>query len=120
MSALLLAASFGYVTLCTFFIIICILLIFMVVITPSSEGGMAAAFGGMGSDSFFGTKAHQSINKFTVFLAVSFLVLAFWINWTNKTPQGAVTGPTRSATEEKIKNLPQTPKTPEGVPQPPK
>ena len=62
------------------FIIICILLIFMVVITPSSEGGMAAAFGGMGSETFFGTKAHQHINKFTVFLAVSFLVLAIAIN----------------------------------------
>jgi len=121
MSALLLAAGgFGYYTLCTCFIIVCILLVFMVVITPSSEGGMAAAFGGMGSDSFFGTKAHQSINKFTVFLAVSFLVLAFWINWSNKAPQGAAAGPTRSATEEKIKNLPQTPKTPEGLPQPPK
>jgi protein translocase SecG subunit len=93
----------------------------MVVITPSSEGGMAAAFGGMGSDSFFGTKAHQSINKFTVFLAVSFLLLAFWINWTNKSPAPAeATAPVRSEREDKIKNLPPSPKTPEGIPQPPK
>ena len=62
------------------FVIITLLLIFMVVITPSSEGGIAAAFGGMGSDTFFGTKAHRHINKFTLFLAVSFLVLAFSIN----------------------------------------
>ena len=62
------------------FVIVTLLLIFMVVITPSSEGGMAAAFGGMGSDTFFGTKAHRHINKFTLFLAVSFLVLAFSIN----------------------------------------
>jgi preprotein translocase subunit SecG len=121
MIALLLAgAGFGYYTLCTLFIIICILLIFMVVITPSSEGGMAAAFGGMGSDSFFGTKAHQSINKFTVFLAVSFLVLAFWINWTNKTSttsEGAV--PTQSEREQKMKNLPQTPKSEGTLPPPP-
>ena len=34
----------------------------------------------MGSDTFFGTKAHRHINKFTLFLAVSFLVLAFSIN----------------------------------------
>jgi protein translocase SecG subunit len=122
MIALLLAAGgFGYYALCTIFILICILLIFMVVITPSSEGGMAAAFGGMGSDSFFGTKAHQSINKFTVFLAVSFLVLAFWINWTNKTDTGKGDSGTkpRSSTEEKIKNLPQTPKSPDGTPLPP-
>jgi protein translocase SecG subunit len=124
MIALLLAAGgFGYYALCTIFILICILLIFMVVITPSSEGGMAAAFGGMGSDSFFGTKAHQSINKFTVFLAVSFLLLAFWINWSNKggtTAAGDGGTKARSATEEKIKNLPTTPKTPEAPPAPPK
>lgn len=62
------------------FVIITLLLILMVVVTPSSEGGIAAAFGGMGSDTFFGTKAHRHINKFTLFLAVSFLVLAFSIN----------------------------------------
>jgi protein translocase SecG subunit len=84
MIALLAAGGFIGTLLGIFFVIICVLLIFMVVITPSQEGGMAAAFGGMGSDSFFGTKAHQHINKFTVFLAVSFLVLAFFINWTNK------------------------------------
>ena len=121
MSALLLAAGgFGYYTLCTCFIIVCILLVFMVVITPSSEGGMAAAFGGMGSDSFFGTKAHQSINKFTVFLAVSFLVLAFWINWTNKAGPTATPGAApKSSIEEKIKNLPTPPKGPDGTVPPP-
>ena len=69
---------------------------------------MAAAFGGMGSDSFFGTKAHSHINKFTVFLAVSFLVLAFCINWTNKGGASAATpdGKPASETEEKMKNLP--------------
>ena len=121
MIALLLAAGgFGYYTLCTFFVIICVLLIFMVVITPSAVGGMAAAFGGLGSDSFFGTKAHQSINKFTVFLAVSFLVLAFSINWTNKlSPAADGSAPARSTMEEKMKNLPQTPKSPDGTPLPP-
>jgi protein translocase SecG subunit len=84
MIALLLAGSgFGYYTLATLFVIVCILLIFIVVITPSSEGGMAAAFGGMGSDSFFGTKAHQHINKFMIFLAVGFLALAVFINRIN-------------------------------------
>lgn len=122
MIALLAAGGFGYYTLCTLFVIICILLIFMVVITPSQEGGMAAAFGGMGSDSFFGTKAHQHINKFTVFLAVSFLVLAFWINWTNKSgvpAPGTGSGPSKSSLEDKIKSLPGAPKTPDGTPPPP-
>jgi preprotein translocase subunit SecG len=62
------------------FVIVCILLVFMVVITPSQSEGLAGAFGGMGSDTFFGTKAGQHINRFTVFLAVSFLLLAVLIN----------------------------------------
>ena len=106
MIALLAAGGFLGTLLGIFFVLICILLIFMVVITPSQEGGMAAAFGGMGSDSFFGTKAHSHINKFTVFLAVSFLVLAFIINWTNKGGVVGETGTKSSTTEEKIKNLP--------------
>jgi protein translocase SecG subunit len=52
----------------------------MVVITPSQEQGIASAFGGMGSDTFFGTKAHQHISKFTLFLAVSFILLGVGIN----------------------------------------
>jgi protein translocase SecG subunit len=106
MIALLAAGGFLGTLLGIFFVIICLLLIFMVVITPSQEGGMAAAFGGMGSDSFFGTKAHSHINKFTVFLAISFLVLAFFINWTNKGGVMGETGTKSSTTEEKIKNLP--------------
>jgi preprotein translocase subunit SecG len=115
MIALLAAGGFLGTILSILFIIVCIVLIFMVVITPSSEGGMAAAFGGMGSDSFFGTKAHQHINKFTVFLAVSFLVLAFCINWINK-GSGTESGTGRSAIEEKMKNLPTTPKGPGDLP----
>ena len=45
------------------FIVICLFLVFMVVITPSNEGGMAAAFGGMSGDTFFGSKANQHINN---------------------------------------------------------
>ncbi|MBI4565507.1 MAG: preprotein translocase subunit SecG [Planctomycetes bacterium] len=62
------------------FILVCVLLIFMVVITPSQSEGLAGAFGGMGSDTFFGTKAGQHINRFTIFLAVMFMVLAIGIN----------------------------------------
>src|SRR5215510_4689972 len=62
------------------FAIVCLLLVFMVVITPSQSEGLAGAFGGMGSDTFFGTKAGQHINRFTIGLAVSFLVLAVLIN----------------------------------------
>ena len=65
------------------FIVVCLILVFLVIITPSSEGGIAAAFGGMGSDSVFGTKAHSHINKTVVVLSVLFLVLAIAINLLN-------------------------------------
>ncbi len=99
------------VLLSIIFVLVCILLAFMVVITPSSEGGMAAAFGGMGSETFFGTKAHQHINKFTVFLAVTFLVLAVVINKVNS---GRVQGGV--GIEQKIKDLPEGPEAPPGLP----
>jgi preprotein translocase subunit SecG len=70
------------VLLSILFVIVCLLLVFMVVITPSQSEGLAGAFGGMGSDTFFGTKAGQHINRFTIGLAVSFLVLAVLINIT--------------------------------------
>ena len=89
MSALLLG-SFLSVTLSILFVIICLFLVFMVVITPSQEGGMAAAFGGMGSETFFGTRAHQHISKFTLFLAVSFLVLAIALNKMNSSATDVV------------------------------
>ena len=66
------------------FVLVCLMLIFMVVITPSQSEGLAGAFGGMGSDSFFGTKAHQHISKFTIGLAVAFLSLAIVINSVNR------------------------------------
>ena len=68
------------ILLSIFFAIVCLLLIFMVVITPSQSEGLAGAFGGMGSDTFFGTKAGQHINRFTIGLAVAFLILAILIN----------------------------------------
>ncbi len=101
MIALLLAGTgFGYYTLATIFVIVCILLIFIVVITPSQEGGMAAAFGGMGSDSFFGTKAHQHINKFMVFLAVSFIGLAVVLNRMNSSAEPTAPGGQKSKVTE--------------------
>jgi protein translocase SecG subunit len=112
----LLAATGWSITLSIFFAIICILLVFMVVITPSQEGGMAAAFGGLGSDSFFGTKAHQHINKFTVFLAISFLVLAVVINKVNSSS----TVKSGAGLEEKMKGLPPKPEKPEMPPGHPK
>ena len=98
----------------TFFVLICLLLIFMVVITPSNEGGMAAAFGGMGGDSFFGTRGQQHVNRFTVFLAVSFLGLAVLINWYNSRHEAVGV---KGKIEQRIENAaPPAPALPEGLP----
>ena len=113
MMALLLAGTgFGYYALATIFVIVCILLVFIVVITPSQEGGMAAAFGGMGSDSFFGTKAHQHINKFMVFLAVAFIGLAVILNGMNSAASSGGNQPPKSKATE---GAPATPAIP-GMP----
>jgi preprotein translocase subunit SecG len=112
-------ASLGTSILGAIFVLICLFLIFMVVITPSQEGGMAAAFGGMGSDSFFGTKAHQHINKFTLFLAVSFLLLAVVINLINaRTGGGMVEG--KSDLQKKLEQLPPPAPQAPRLPPPPK
>jgi len=108
MIALLAAGTFLSTLLSIAFILVCLMLIFMVVITPSNEGGMAAAFGGMGSESFFGSKAHSQINKFTVFLAVSFLALALAINFSNVGAKKAEAGG-KTDTEEKMDKLPKPP-----------
>ena len=100
------------------FVIICLLLVFMVVITPSNEGGMAAAFGGMGGDSFFGSKGQQHVNRFTVFLAVSFLVLAMLFNYMS---MGKSVAKGKGPVETKLEQAapPATPPLP-GMPAPPK
>jgi protein translocase SecG subunit len=115
MISLLAAGGFLYGLMIVAFVLISLMLIFMVVITPSNEGGMAAAFGGMGSESFFGSKAHSQINKFTVFLAVSFLVLALLINYSSLGAPVASAEDAKTETELKMKELP-TPPNPQGVP----
>jgi len=110
----LLAASGLVILLDILFVIVCLLLVFMVVITPSQSEGLAGAFGGMGSDTFFGTKAHQHISKFTMGLAVGFLVLAVLINvLLRNATGGGGTGPSTlldKGTAAPAEKLPQPPK----------
>lgn len=66
------------------FCIVCALLILMVIIQPAQGDGLAGAFGGAGSDTFFGTKAGQHINRFTLGLGVIFIFLAIAIGFLQK------------------------------------
>ena len=59
------------------FVLSSALLVFVVIIQPSQGEGLASAFGGGGTESFFGTKAGQHINRFTIILSAIFLLLPF-------------------------------------------
>ena len=71
------------------FTLVCAFLVFVIIIQPSQGEGLASAFGGGGGESFFGTKAGQHINRFTIVLAIVFLLLAIVINKLNTEPKGS-------------------------------
>lgn len=62
------------------FILVCMILAFFILIQPAKGDGIAGAFGMGGSESFFGTKAGQHMNRLTIFLSIGVLVLALVIN----------------------------------------
>ncbi|MBI5359749.1 MAG: preprotein translocase subunit SecG [Planctomycetes bacterium] len=72
--------GFLFVLLTVVFILVCILMIAVVLIQPHEGGGLASAFGGGVSDSFFGTKAISYAWKFTIVLVVIYFALAVIIN----------------------------------------
>ena len=63
----------------TFFMIILILtalsLILIILVQRGKGGGLAGAFGGMGGQSAFGTKAGDTFTKFTIGLATFWIIL---------------------------------------------
>lgn len=66
----------------TFFIIllsaISIFIVLLVLIQRGKGGGLAGAFGGMGGQSAFGTKAGDAFTKITVVTAVLWFCLCIW------------------------------------------
>ena len=62
------------------FILSSIFMIFFILVQPARGEGIAGAFSGIGTDTFFGTKVGQHMSKATVVLAVMILLLAFAIN----------------------------------------
>ncbi len=63
------------------FVILCLMLIFIITIQPSTGEGLASAFSGVGSESFFGTKLMSRVAKFTAILAFLMVTLAIYINY---------------------------------------
>ncbi|GEM_PF-6326453 len=60
----------------TVFCLVCVLLILLVLLQPAHGEGLAGAFGGGVTDTFFGTKALSYAWKLTIGLAVTYIVLA--------------------------------------------
>lgn len=65
------------------FAFLCLVLVFLIAISPAQGEGLASAFSGVGSESFFGSRAQSKINWITAGLAVTIIVLAVAINLAN-------------------------------------
>lgn len=81
------------------FILASVFLILIVLIQPPKGEGLASAFSGVGSESFFGSRAYQQITYFTAGLAIALLLLALLINWVTRA-ENAPGEPTPTGTEE--------------------
>lgn len=62
------------------FLLLALMLCFIILIQPAKGEGIASAFAGVGSESFFGTRAHQSMSRITIVLSVLVLALGIMIN----------------------------------------
>lgn len=61
-------------------LLLAILLSFIILIQPARGEGIASAFAGVGSESFFGTKAHSQMSRVTIILAVLLLLAVIGTN----------------------------------------
>lgn len=68
--------SFLIVTLSLLMLAISLLMILLVLIQRGRGGGLAGAFGGMGGQSAFGTRAGDTFTRITIVLAVIWVLLA--------------------------------------------
>ncbi len=66
----------------TFFILLLsalsIFMILLILIQRGKGGGLAGAFGGMGGQSAFGTKAGDTFTKITIVVALLWFILCSW------------------------------------------
>jgi len=86
------------------FLIFAVMLCFIILIQPAKGEGIASAFAGVGSESFFGTRAHQSMSRITIVLSVLVLALGIGINLyraAQMAPPTPTEKPPAAPTEEK-------------------
>ena len=65
-------------------------LILLVLVQRGKGGGLAGAFGGMGGQSAFGTKAGDMFTKITVGVAAVWIVLCVFSGWALESSQKTV------------------------------
>ena len=64
-----------------------LILILLVLIQQGRGGGLAGAFGGMGGQSAFGTKAGDLFTKITIFVAAFWILMCVaTVKWASATP----------------------------------
>lgn len=73
------------VILLVLFVIVSLLMIFLVAVQDEQSEGLGGIFGG-GSNTAFGSHASSVVTKATAGLAVTFMVLALFVAFVNKTP----------------------------------
>jgi len=63
-------------------IVVALFLIFVVLIQPGNKGGLSAAFGGGGGESFFGARgANALLSKITLICAVLFMACNLFLSF---------------------------------------
>jgi preprotein translocase subunit SecG len=72
----LLASASGFsIALNIVIVLVSLLLMFVILIQRGKGGGLAGAFGGAGGSSAFGSKAGDTMMKFTLYLAAGWILL---------------------------------------------
>lgn len=72
---LLASASTGSILLNVVIVLVSLMLMFIILIQRGKGGGLAGAFGGAGGSSAFGSKAGDTLMKFTLYLAAGWILL---------------------------------------------
>jgi preprotein translocase subunit SecG len=73
----------------------CLFLILLILVQRGRGGGLAGAFGGMGGQSAFGTKAGDTFTRITIVAAVVWILLCIVsIRWINSNHSEFGSGPT--------------------------
>ena len=69
-----------YILITIIHIIVCLFLIAVVLLQSGKSADIAAAFGGMGSQTAFGPRsAANALTKLTTYAAVIFMLSSFWL-----------------------------------------